>query len=146
MDELRSWIALCQPVNSPQRYGNISFRKWHLMLKDVRIRPIFFYSVNCGVYISIITSRSGTYIRGSFPYWLQNTHRLHGQLIPKDQENMSAEPQEHFLSSFGNLIRIDYGTGHEFSFLCWLYCLRKLNVFSSEDYESIVLDIFTKFV
>lgn len=37
IDELRSWISLCKPVESPQRYGNTSFRNWHLMLNEVRL-------------------------------------------------------------------------------------------------------------
>ncbi|KAG8775005.1 Serine/threonine-protein phosphatase 2A activator 1 [Ceratobasidium sp. 428] len=56
--------------------------------------------------------------------------------------------QPYILTSFGSFVRIDYGTGHELSFLIFLLCLHKIGFLSSElEMErSIVLDVFVKYL
>ncbi|KAI9277794.1 Phosphotyrosyl phosphatase activator [Sporodiniella umbellata] len=56
------------------------------------------------------------------------------------------ECSTYFCESFGNRTRIDYGTGHEANFMCWLLCLQKLNVLTEKDDEAVVLRIFTKYI
>lgn len=65
------------------------------------------------------------------------------------------EVETYFQESWGNRERVDYGSGHELNFLCWLWvvrcvcsptntslCLTKLGVFHEEDYTFLVLGIF----
>ncbi|KAJ1517836.1 Serine/threonine-protein phosphatase 2A activator 2, partial [Coelomomyces lativittatus] len=47
---------------------------------------------------------------------------------------------------FGDRQRIDYGTGHEAHFLCFLYCLHQLSLYSIQDYPAVVLRIFARHV
>jgi len=47
--------------------------------------------------------------------------------------------------SFGNAIRIDYGTGHEMAFIFFLACLFKIGYFKIDlDEEAVGLVVFDK--
>ena len=50
------------------------------------------------------------------------------------------------LDSFGNRSRIDYGTGHETTFLMFLYCLFKLGVLRKEDQQAVVVRVFKRYL
>ncbi|CAK9786668.1 phosphotyrosyl phosphatase activator [Cutaneotrichosporon oleaginosum] len=56
------------------------------------------------------------------------------------------EVQTYFQHSWGNRERVDYGSGHELNFLCWLLSLTKLGVFHEEDYTYLVLGIFWRYI
>ncbi|KAK4158326.1 Serine/threonine-protein phosphatase 2A activator 1 [Chaetomidium leptoderma] len=47
-------------------------------------------------------------------------------------EGVMGEVKAYFLGGFGSAQRLDYGTGHELSFLAFLGCLWKLGVFEGE--------------
>jgi serine/threonine-protein phosphatase 2A activator len=65
------------------------------------------------------------------------------------------EISEYLKESFGNRERIDYGSGHELNFICWLYlprfqsnlrlCLRQLDILGQEDYKPLVLLVFNRY-
>lgn len=52
----------------------------------------------------------------------------------------------YFIDSFGNRSRIDYGTGHETTFLMFLYCLFALGVLKEQDCTPVVLRVFRRYV
>ncbi|KAG8688132.1 Serine/threonine-protein phosphatase 2A activator 1, partial [Ceratobasidium sp. 394] len=56
--------------------------------------------------------------------------------------------QPYVLTSFGSFVRIDYGSGHELSFVVFLLCLHKIGFLSCEREveRSIVLDVFVKYL
>ncbi|CAI2189807.1 11024_t:CDS:2, partial [Funneliformis geosporum] len=56
------------------------------------------------------------------------------------------EISRYFVESWGNRKRIDYGTGHEANFIAWLYCFEKLGLIGSDDYASIILRVFQKYI
>ncbi|KAH3678391.1 hypothetical protein WICMUC_001408 [Wickerhamomyces mucosus] len=56
------------------------------------------------------------------------------------------ELSQYFNEAWGSEERIDYGSGHELNFIAFLLCLYKLKVFNEEDYDLIVLRIFTKYI
>lgn len=56
------------------------------------------------------------------------------------------EVSDYFLGSFGDFFRIDYGTGHEAAFAAWMMCLSELGVFTAEDREYLVLQVFSRYV
>lgn len=58
----------------------------------------------------------------------------------------SSEVCEYFSKSFGNRTRIDYGSGHELNFVCFLVCLQKLNVITASDNENISLGVFNDYL
>lgn len=53
----------------------------------------------------------------------------------------------YFINSWGDRSRIDYGSGHELNFICFLYCLTESKVFDLEnDSSNIVLMLFIKYL
>jgi hypothetical protein len=52
----------------------------------------------------------------------------------------------YFSESFGNATRIDYGSGHELSFLVWLRCLDKLGRLTEADRPAVVLVVFERYL
>ncbi|KAI0342386.1 Phosphotyrosyl phosphatase activator [Trametopsis cervina] len=57
-----------------------------------------------------------------------------------------AEVSTYFKECWGNRTRIDYGSGMELNFLCWMLCLDKLNVFTPSDARALVLRVFWRYV
>lgn len=53
----------------------------------------------------------------------------------------------YFAESWGDRSRIDYGSGHELNFLCFLYGLKEFGVFKvPADYRNMVLKLFIKYL
>ena len=68
-------------------------------------------------------------------------------LSPKDMpKNIIIELKTYFLDSFGNQFRLDYGTGHELNFFCFLLILYKSRVYSEEDFPYLIFKILFKYV
>ena len=63
--------------------------------------------------------------------------------IPK---NLVLELKSYFIDSFGNPSRMDYGTGHELNFLCFLYVLYKADLYTENDFPFLALNVFFKYV
>lgn len=106
LSKLESIIEEAPPDSGPRRFGNISFRKWYRLVEertpqllDDLLGPEFVES-------SEISAQS-------------------------DSQSCSVkkEVETYLLGSFGSAQRLDYGTGHELSFLAFLACLWKLGVF-----------------
>ncbi|KAL6944945.1 Serine/threonine-protein phosphatase 2A activator 2 [Hanseniaspora vineae] len=72
------------------------------------------------------------------------------QLISKEFVTLSSDQVEelsvYLLNSFGDRQRIDYGSGHELNFLCFLFGLYRLNVLTENDYTNTVLKIFISYL
>ncbi|UZJ51829.1 hypothetical protein CBS101457_001149 [Exobasidium rhododendri] len=79
---------------------------------------------------------------------------LHRQLLPSTLHPVIPELETYFLGGFGSWIRLDYGSGHELSFLAWLCFLARLGMFLPEDgeilaaksEERIALEIIPKYL
>ncbi|CDJ61146.1 phosphotyrosyl phosphatase activator, putative, partial [Eimeria maxima] len=62
-------------------------------------------------------------------------------------ETEKKEMVDIFCSSFGNPVRLDFGTGHECSFAIFLFCLFKKNILKEEEHDPFaVLGIFKGYV
>ncbi|KAG6380445.1 Phosphotyrosyl phosphatase activator [Boletus reticuloceps] len=57
-----------------------------------------------------------------------------------------SELQVYFVNAWGNRERIDYGSGMELNFLCWLYCLRQLDVVDEREYKALVIRVFWRYI
>ncbi|KAF9090928.1 Serine/threonine-protein phosphatase 2A activator 2 [Mortierella sp. AD031] len=73
----------------------------------------------------------------SAPGWMEKLS------LPKEAV---PEATKYFVECWGNRKRIDYGTGHEASFLAWLYCFDKLGIIKQEDYKAVVINVFFKYI
>jgi serine/threonine-protein phosphatase 2A activator len=56
------------------------------------------------------------------------------------------EVSVYLMQSFGNRMRIDYGSGHELNFAVWLLCLYQLRVVTKADFAVLVLKVFTRYL
>ena len=105
----------------PRRFGNVSFRKWS----------------------NVVESRITGLLQQYLP---QNV-----SFFKHDSEcDAISEIKAYLLESFGSSQRLDYGTGHELSFLAFLGCIWKLGGFRTatggEEERGIVLGIIEPYV
>ncbi|KAJ6279174.1 hypothetical protein J3E71DRAFT_355129 [Bipolaris maydis] len=100
LDALTGIIDEAPPDPGPRRFGNVSFRTWYDIVRE---------------------RASG----------LLDEHLPKHVLDFKSTSDVSAksELEAYFLGSFGSSQRLDYGTGHELSFLAFIGCLWKLGAF-----------------
>ncbi|ETV85987.1 hypothetical protein H257_02489 [Aphanomyces astaci] len=69
--------------------------------------------------------------------------RIHEAMLdPPELKEAAIELCPYLIDSFGNRVRIDYGTGHETSFIIWLCGLHKIGFLRQADFPAIVLKIF----
>ncbi|KAG6005740.1 hypothetical protein E4U43_000545, partial [Claviceps pusilla] len=102
LSEIASLVEQAPPDSGPRRFGNISFRKWHALLRDN---------------LDAILLREAV---------------LRDALSATGSDGVTAkdEVSSYLLGAFGSPQRLDYGTGHELSFIAFLGCLWKLGVFT----------------
>ncbi|KAI7366102.1 phosphotyrosyl phosphatase activator [Hortaea werneckii] len=115
LDELSNLIEKVPPHTGPRRFGNVAFRDWCRLAEEDASKL------------------------------LQN--RLSTTLDKYARENginrtaMIDELKAYLLGGFGSAQRLDYGTGHELSFLAFLGCLWKLGFFADGEERSIVIGV-----
>jgi len=68
------------------------------------------------------------------------------EVLKDTQPKAAEELKTYVLDSFGSYERLDYGTGHELQFAIFLYCLKELGVYGQEDYESVVRNVFYRYI
>ncbi|KAL0476689.1 hypothetical protein AKO1_006196 [Acrasis kona] len=68
-------------------------------------------------------------------------------LSEKDAKSWKAkELCAYFKESFGNIVRIDYGTGHETAFCSFMCCLARLNLVTKDDAFALVAKLFNRYL
>ncbi|KAK3682471.1 hypothetical protein B0T22DRAFT_530781 [Podospora appendiculata] len=117
LDTIEAIIDEAPPDPGPRRFGNASFRTWHRLLEE----------------------RVDALLRQFLPAHVLEFGQTDRDEIPGDQdegtetEESEAGPLDelraYFLGGFGSAQRLDYGTGHELSFVAFLGCLWKLGYF-----------------
>lgn len=105
LSKLEDIMAEVPPDTGPRRFGNISFRKWH----------------------EVLASRASGLLRECLPSELLD--------VRSSEEGPTAEAEltAYFLGSWGSGQRLDYGSGHELSFLAFLGAIWKLNGFPKSE-------------
>ncbi|ORX36447.1 putative Phosphotyrosyl phosphatase activator [Kockovaella imperatae] len=71
--------------------------------------------------------------------------RLHA-MIPGLSAEAVPELEVYFKQSWGSRERIDYGSGMELNFVCWLLCLHKMGLVRDDDSTFLVLGIFWRYI
>jgi serine/threonine-protein phosphatase 2A activator len=100
LETLTSVIDEAPPDPGPRRFGNVSFRTWYDIVRE-------------------------------------RVPNLLDEFVPKEvlqfkstsEHPANIELEAYLIGSFGSSQRLDYGTGHELSFLAFLGCLWKLGAF-----------------
>ncbi|KAJ5720586.1 Serine/threonine-protein phosphatase 2A activator 1 [Penicillium malachiteum] len=106
LSKVEDLIQEVPPDNGPRRFGNISFRRWH----------------------EVLAERASDLLRDCLPAELLDTPSA-----DPAGPTAEAELKAYFLGSWGSGQRLDYGTGHELSFLAFLAAIWKLNGFPQSE-------------
>jgi serine/threonine-protein phosphatase 2A activator len=105
LSKLEDIVQEVPPDTGPRRFGNISFRRW----------------------TEVVESRASDLLKECLPADLLNRGSS------GEGATAGTELQSYFLGSWGSGQRLDYGTGHELSFLAFLGGIWKLNGFPKTD-------------
>lgn len=73
-------------------------------------------------------------------------HTRLGLDVSHGGEAAVAECSAYLVQSFGNINRIDYGSGHELNFAIWLLCLYQLRVLQPSDLKALALLVFDRYL
>jgi serine/threonine-protein phosphatase 2A activator len=123
LEELGKIILDAPPHTGPRRFGNISFRRWH----------------------EIVESRLPDFMQQYIP-----SEALDYEVKPSGGVTAKDELKAYLSGSFGSAQRLDYGTGHELSFVAFLACIWKLGGFpksqNGEEERAIVLGVIEPYV
>ncbi|KKY14176.1 putative serine threonine-protein phosphatase 2a activator 1 [Diplodia seriata] len=106
MEKLEAIMDEAPPDPGPRRFGNISFRKWY----------------------EIVESRLPKLLDDAISSDILSRQKPQGNAA-----SAKAELQAYLVGSFGSVQRLDYGTGHELSFLAFLGGIWKLGGFAKRD-------------
>lgn len=80
-------------------------------------------------------------------FFLKIALELVQKVLPENLQTAAPELSVYLTESFGNPTRIDYGTGHEFSFIMFLCCLFKIGALKNElDKVPIALKVFNSYL
>ncbi|CAK7270264.1 Serine/threonine-protein phosphatase 2A activator 1 [Sporothrix epigloea] len=120
LTRITALIEEAPPDPGPRRFGNVSFRVWHRLLAE---------RVENGLLEEYITME-GHKFSGREAFAGDDDQKKNESEGPVSAMD---EVKAYFLGSFGSAQRLDYGTGHELSFLAFLGCLWKLRVFADGD-------------
>jgi len=86
----------------------------------------------------------------AFKIWIERletcSYDLIKDMLPEEMKNAAVEVTPYFTGGFGNGIRIDYGSGHELSFVAFLCCLDLIDFYTEEDYEAVVHKVLVKYL
>lgn len=90
----------------------------------------------------------------SFRLWFakleQEASTLVASVLPpplNSRSDVLTELVPYLIDSFGNETRVDYGTGHETTFIAFLFCLARLGVVTPEhDSVALVIRVFNRYV
>jgi serine/threonine-protein phosphatase 2A activator len=86
----------------------------------------------------------------AFKTWYQKVKEhapaLVKEILPENLHTAVPELLPYLMDSFGNSTRIDYGTGHELSFIMFLMALFKIEVLAKSDELTIALKVFNTYL
>lgn len=68
------------------------------------------------------------------------------EILPENLHGSIVELLPYFLDSFGNPTRIDYGTGHELSFVFFLMALFKIEALTNTDELAVAIKVFNTYL
>jgi len=126
--KLETVLKLYPPINKEvvqQRFGNTAIRSFHDHLNNNNVIDEILYNLLCQLYeINQTGSLNNTFLKESV-----------------------VEIKHYLMNAFGNRDRMDYGTGHELSFLAFLMCLDILKIIDYNIHSlTFLFDRYYKFV
>jgi len=76
----------------------------------------------------------------------QRANEVLEQLLPSTLHPAIQEISPYLTQSMGHGTRIDYGSGHELSFVVWLCCLEMIGFLQYSDHPAVVLRVFVRYL
>jgi hypothetical protein len=117
-----TYISLNQPDKTLKcRFGNPVYKTWHSEL-TAAAPSIITAVLSCVANVTSVT-REEAHARGVAA--ADGSLDVDALILPQSLRDVVPELATYFTSSFGHPIRIDYGTGHESSFIVFLMSLVK---------------------
>eukprot|EP00968_Pinguiococcus_pyrenoidosus_P000738 scaffold47_cov258-Pinguiococcus_pyrenoidosus.AAC.65 len=120
------WIDEIPPLQQPMRFGNRAFCEWHRRLQAEGTRKV-----------------SSALVQGMHEAGA-DAEAERFRLREEGGEGLVEEASAYLLQCFGHHVRIDYGTGHETSFVMWWLSLRRAGAITENDTAAMVLEVFAK--
>jgi len=138
LEQIVEWVDEFPPSNSRAiRFGNPSFRIWHKQLVTRSSAIITSCLLARGENLSLEEAR-------------QRGKEAAGGSFPASEDPSIKQLSCYLHDGFGQPIRLDYGTGHESSFLVFLLALSKVKCFgespSKATLASVTLSIFHQYL
>ena len=134
LKKLESFLDQAPPDTGPRRFGNVAFRTWITIVEDhvdellsQCLTPCLLPHPTAKDASTDAGMETGTEPREA------EAEDPPQRLQKENEDALHAELRAYFTGSFGSKQRLDYGTGHELSFLAFLGCLWKLGIFKSSD-------------
>lgn len=123
LSSINALIDVAPPEPGPRRFGNVAFRKWY----------------------DLVETQAADMLSQHLPSSITSLEAW------KDSNRSPLlEIMAYLLGSFGSAQRLDYGSGHELSFVAFLGCIWKLGGFNAEHHEaeskSIVLNLIAPYL
>ena len=115
LETLSGLLDQAPPSTGPRRFGNVAFRGWY-NLAEQQAHDL------CHQHLGPVFHSRG--LTGA-----------------EDGTLLYEELRTYLLGSFGSAQRLDYGTGHELSFIAFLGCLWKTGVFDDGEERAIVMGV-----
>jgi len=78
--------------------------------------------------------------------WGEEVPKLVEKMLPKPLKPAAVELAPYLAHSFGNKERIDYGTGHEHTFVTFIAALAHMGFVQASDMEAIALRVFWEYL
>jgi len=103
IQSLRSIMDRAPPETGPRRFGNVAFRTWYKAAQESAIELLK----------DTLSEAVWTHVEGE-----------------AERGKLEKELEAYLLGGFGSSERLDYGTGHELSFMAFLGCVWKLGGFA----------------
>ncbi|KAI5477602.1 protein phosphatase 2 (formerly 2A), regulatory subunit B' [Pseudohyphozyma bogoriensis] len=117
---------------TPQRFGNKAFKDWVELMTTVSSLEYVSARANCQ--LTVASSHE------------QKSSSFQPTLLPPPLRSALPELSHHFSTAFGSPVRIDYGTGHELSFVTYLLILRLVGVFTEAEEQALVTRVFVAYL
>lgn len=111
LEEMENFMDEAPPDPGPRRFGNVSFRKWH----------------------ELVEQRLPGLMDRHLPGRVLDFPSKHQPESADDVASPRTELEAYWMGGFGSAQRLDYGTGHELSFLAFLGSVWKLGGFEQSN-------------
>lgn len=97
-----------------------------------------------------VNMEKSRYGNASFRTWHKRMEdyslEMHKKILNENMYPYISEFHGYLMDSFGSPVRLDYGSGHELHFFCWIVLLVQTQTITAEEYPAIILKVFKNYL